>query len=86
MDQASVGVAMPDLLTFGIEVYVAGVAIGLLMFDASPTERLGLALLWPLGPLALAGTIAILIVAAGIAFPLFGGLLAVAAIGWWALT
>ena len=38
--------------------------------------RLGLALLWPLGPLAFLITVAGLLVVAAIAFPLFGILLA----------
>jgi len=49
--------------------------------------RLGLALLWPLGPLACVVTITALLVASLIAFPLFG-LAALAAAGamWWAFT
>ena len=67
-------------------MYVAGVAWGLLMIDARPPARVGLALLWPLGPLAFAFTIAILLVASLIAFPAFGvAVLLTAAAAWWAL-
>ena len=68
-------------------VYVAGVAWGLLMIDARPAARLGLALLWPLGPLAFALTIATLLVASLIAFPAVGAVvLWTAATAWWALS
>ena len=55
--------------------------------DARPAARLGLALLWPIGPLAFVVTITILLAASLIAFPLFG-LAALAAAGamWWALS
>ena len=58
----------------------------LLVIDARPAARVGLALLWPIGPLAFAFTIAILLVASPIASPAFGAvmLLTVAA-AWWAL-
>ena len=62
-------------------LYVAGVVWGLIKIDAQPGVRIGLAVLWPLGPLAFVVTLAILIVAAAIAFPLFGlALLAAAAL------
>ena len=51
-------------------VYVAGVAWGLLAGDARPVERVALALLWPLGPLAFAVTIVVLLAASLIAYPL----------------
>ena len=68
-------------------LYIGGVVVGLLLTDGRPIERLALALLWPIGPLAFVVTVAILVVAAAIAFPVFG--LAFAAIGgiaWWALS
>ena len=74
---------MPGLVTFAMVVYAVGVAIGLLMVDGSRAVRLGLALMWPVGPIAFIVTLAILIGAAAIAFPLFGVLVAAAAIGWW---
>jgi len=59
--------------------YVAGVAWGLIKIDARPGVRIGLAALWPLGPLAFLVTLAVLVAAAAIAFPVFGLLLVVAA-------
>ena len=65
-------------------IYVAGVLVGLLATQGGVATRLGLALLWPLGPLAFVITVAGLLVVAAIAFPVFGVILA-AAIGaaWW---
>jgi hypothetical protein len=51
-------------------VYVAGIVWCVLVSDARPAERLTLALLWPLGPLALVVTVMILLVASVIAYPL----------------
>ena len=56
----------------GFLIYVAGVAWGLLMIDARPAQKIALAILWPLGPVAFAGTITILLAASLIAFPLWG--------------
>jgi len=68
-------------------VYVAGVVWGLVAIDARPAARLGLALVWPVGPLAFVVTIAILLAASLIAFPLFGlAVLAAAGVMWWVLT
>ena len=53
-------------------LYIGGVLVGLLLTDGRPIERLTLALLWPIGPLAFIVTVAILIAAAAIAFPIFG--------------
>lgn len=50
-------------------VYLAGVVAGLLLSDARPLARIGLALLWPLGPLAFVLTVGILLAASVIAFP-----------------
>ena len=70
----------------GLAVYVAGVMWGLLVIDARPAARVGLALLWPLGPLAFAFTITILFVASPIASPAFGAMmLLTAGAAWWAL-
>lgn len=64
-------------------IYVVGVAIGLFGADARPAVRLALALLWPAGPVAFVATLALLVIAAMIAFPVFGALvLAGAAAGW----
>lgn len=65
-------------------VYVAGVAGGLLVSDARPLERLALALLWPLGPIAFVVTVTILLAASLIVFPMFGlGVPLVAVVIWW---
>lgn len=66
-------------------VYVVGVVIGLVAIDGGPAARIGLALAWPLGPLAFLVTVAGLLVVAAIAFPLFGLVLAALAAAWWAL-
>ncbi|MBI4265722.1 MAG: hypothetical protein HY657_15210 [Acidobacteria bacterium] len=67
-------------------VYVAGVAWGLLAIDARPAARVGLALLWPLGPLAFVLVVAILLAASLVAFPMFGvGVLVTVAGLWFAL-
>ena len=67
-------------------VYAVGVLVGLLAIDSSLAARLGLALAWPLGPLAFLATVAGLLVVAAIAFPFFGAALAAAiAAAWWAL-
>ena len=65
-------------------VYGAGFILGLLLTDASPAVRFGLAALWPLGPLAFVTTILLLILVATIAFPVFGAVLA-ALLAWWLL-
>lgn len=66
-------------------VYVAGVVWGVVMVDARAPVRIGLALAWPIGPLAFVLTLTVLLVAAAIAFPLFGATLVVAAATWWFL-
>jgi hypothetical protein len=68
------------------ELYIVGVLIGLIATQGGVATRLGLALLWPLGPLAFIITVAGLLVVAAIAFPAVG-VVAAAAIGaaWWML-
>jgi hypothetical protein len=64
-------------------VYLAGVLVGLWLGDSRPPVRVGLALLWPLGPIAFVVTIAGLLLASLIAFPLVGVIAGVlAAIVW----
>jgi len=55
--------------------------------DAGWPTRIALALLWPVGPVAFLITVAILIGASLIAFPVVAGLIAaaVAAAAWWLL-
>ena len=68
------------------EVYLVGVLVGLFATQGGAATRLGLALLWPLGPLAFAITVAGLLVVAAIAFPWFGLILAAGIAGvWWML-
>ena len=68
------------------EIYVVGVLVGVVATQGGIATRLGLALLWPLGPLAFVITVAGLLVVAAIAFPLFGVMLAAAiAAAWFAL-
>jgi hypothetical protein len=55
-------------------IYGVGVVIGLAATDARPAARLGLALLWPIGPAAFVVTLAVLAAASLIAFPIVGGL------------
>lgn len=69
---------MSDVWTYIVLIYVAGVVWGLLVIDARFGVRIGLAVLWPVGPAAFLVTLTILLAASLIAFPLFG--LAVAAI------
>jgi hypothetical protein len=49
-------------------VYGVGVLWGLVAGDAKPVARLGLALAWPIGPLAFVVTVAILLASTPIAF------------------
>ena len=68
-------------------IYVAGVAWGLLVIDARPLTKIALAMLWPLGPIAFAVTITLLLAASLIAFPLWGATVVivagVASWFWW---
>ena len=73
--QVGIAIGIGDLL-FGI--YAVGAVVALLVIDAPGWQRLGLALLWPLGPIAFVITISILLLALPIAFPV-AGLLALAA-------
>jgi hypothetical protein len=68
----------------GYATDVAGIVWGLLMIDARPAARLGLAVLWPLGPLAFLGAVALLLAASLVAAPAFaaGALLAATAVLW----
>jgi hypothetical protein len=49
-------------------VYGIGVVVGVVVTDARPAVRVGLALAWPLGLLAFAVTVVMLLAAAPIAF------------------
>jgi hypothetical protein len=68
-------------------IYVLGVIVGLIFTDASPLTRLGLALAWPIAPLAFVLVVSLLVVAALYIFPVFGAVVAVgAAAAWWLLS
>ena len=68
-------------------IYLAGVMVGIVGGEGALRTRVGLALLWPLGPLAFVATVAGLLIVAGIAFPVFGAILASGAAGiWWTLS
>lgn len=66
-------------------IYAVGVALALWRTDAAWPTRVALAALWPLGPLAFVVTVAILLAASLIAFPLVAGVTAAALAGvlWW---
>ena len=66
-------------------VYLVGIAFALWRTDAGWTTKIAVAILWPLGPLAFLVTVAILLAASLIAFPLVAGAIGVAgALAlWW---
>ena len=66
-----------------LAIYVAGVVWGLMVIDARPAARIALALVWPLGPIAFAVTITVLLGASLIAFPAFGIAVLIAAGAAW---
>ena len=72
-------------MKFLLAIYVAGAALALWRTDASWPTRIVLALLWPIGPVAFLITVAILVGASLVAFPLVAGGIAalVAAAVWW---
>ena len=57
-----------ELLPALTVVYGVGVLLGVILGDARPAARLGLALAWPLGPLAFIITVAMLLAATPVAF------------------
>ena len=65
-------------------IYVLGVIAGLIFTDGRPLARLILAAAWPIGPLAFVTVISGLLVASLYLFPVFGAVVAAAALaGWW---
>ena len=66
-------------------IYIAGALLALWRTDASWPTRIGLALLWPIGPLAFVVTVSILLAASVIAFPwIAGGIVVTGAVAaWW---
>ena len=64
-------------------IYVLGVLAGLIFTDARPLARVGLALAWPVAPLAFVVVVSGLLLAALYIFPVFGAVVAVGiAAGW----
>lgn len=59
-------------MRIALAIYIAGVLVGLWRVDGRPLTRIGLALLWPLGPAVFLITLAILLAASLVAFPVFG--------------
>ena len=68
---------------FVLTIYAIGVAIGLALTDARPLARASIALLWPLGFVTFAVTIAVLLIAAMLVFPAFGVAVLAAAVAAW---
>jgi hypothetical protein len=66
-------------------IYLAGALLALWRTDASWPAKIGLAVLWPIGPLAFVVTVSILLAASFIGFPLVAGAIAavVVAATWW---
>ena len=69
-------------MTAALAFYLGGAGIALWRADAPWPTRIVLALLWPLGPIAFAVTVSILLLASLIAFPVIGAIVAAAVIGW----
>lgn len=73
-----------EQVAFG--VYLAGALVALVRTDAGWGTRVLLAALWPVGPLAFAVTVAMLVAVATVAFPAFGAaILAAAGAAWYLL-
>ncbi len=68
-------------------IYAVGALVAIWRTDASWPARLALAALWPVGPLAFLVTVAILLAASLIAFPVAAVLVAAAGVAaaWWFL-
>ena len=66
-----------------ILIYVVGVVMCLIFTDARPLARAGLALAWPVGPLAFVVVVAGLLLAALYIFPVFGAVVAASTLGAW---
>ena len=74
------------VVTAALGVYVTAAIFALWRTDARWPTRLAVAVLWPLGPAAFVLTVLILLAASAIAFPLVGGIAAVALLAWWGLS
>ena len=58
-----------DFWTLALMFYATGIVLGLVLLDDPWPERLGVAAAWPLALAALAGTVALLLLALPIARP-----------------
>ena len=67
-----------------LAIYLAGVVIGMAVMGDRWPARLGLALVWPLGPIAFLVVVAILLVAAAILWPvpILGATALVGVVAW----
>jgi hypothetical protein len=65
-------------------IYIGGVVVGLLRIDGPLPVKVGLALLWPVGPIAFVATIALLLAASLVAFPWLGMVVVAATHHSWA--
>lgn len=73
-------------MTAALLTYVAGAVLALWRTDAPWPTRAVLALLWPIGPLAFAVTVALLLAVSLFVFPAFGLLVGAGIAGWILLT
>ena len=73
---------MPDGMSLAVG-YLVGAAVACVATDAPALVRIGLALVWPLGPIAFVVTVVGLIVVAAIALPAFGLVLAMCGAAAW---
>ena len=67
-------------MRLALALYVAGALVALVKVGGGWRVRLGLAILWPLGPLAGLVTVTAMLALALVAFPLFGAIVAAAAV------
>jgi hypothetical protein len=66
-----------------LALYGAGVLVGLWRTDARWPERIPIALLWPVGPLAFVVTMTGLLSLALVRAPALGAVTLAAVAGWW---
>jgi hypothetical protein len=71
-------------VAWGVLIYAAGIAIGLAVMRDPWPLRVGTAVAWPLGPLAFAIVVPILLIAAVILWPvrMLGAAALIAAVFW----
>jgi hypothetical protein len=76
-----------ELWNLGTLLYGFGVLVGLAVMRDPWPQRVGTALVWPLGPLAFVVVVTTLLVSAVVLWPLLvlPFIAAAAAVGWWLL-